>query len=101
VSGQSSHGDGRHMTVAEAIERRTRMIRFHGSLDLAQSHGDETLLLRGHSSDSPSRHWSWNVCLMLTSSGDRICANVADDPEDVAVVDGQIVPVCPTCRGVA
>jgi hypothetical protein len=90
-----SYGDGRHMSVAEAVERRTRMIRFHGSLEAAVEHGTAN----AEPSGDMSRFWTSWVCLNPDDSED--CTHDASNPEDCAKPLDYVVAVCPVCRGAA
>jgi hypothetical protein len=116
VSVRSSHGDGRRMSMAEAVERRARMIRFHGSLEAAHRHGhgfatdpeprETRVECTGYALDADDVKfpdlWVW---IRAWIGWDCVLCNdgVATEAEDIAfdVSDGCIVPACPACRGVA
>ena len=100
-----SHGDGRRMTVEEAVERRSRMIRVHGSLRKAWQHGARTINamefgqadeLRGNA----ARWWNGWRCTATVGTNQRRCFAVADAAEDVALVGAAEQPtaVCSRCR---
>ncbi len=113
MSSRSSYGDGRHMTIKEAVERRARMIRFHGSLEAAYRHG-HPYITADQGRNEMSRAWnSWFCRLQLESGNGFECTDwvfgAADThgAEDVAfdnvmLEDGEqqcIVAACPSCRG--
>jgi len=97
---QRSYGNGRRMTVAEAIERRARMIRFHGSLVNAWHHGRRyrqripsfvrEVLDSRHLQD---RRWSEPACFH--------CNRPAEATNDVSNAGELIAPLscCQACRG--
>ena len=78
---RASHGDGRYMTIAEAIERRTTALtRGLGlSFDFWPPHR------------SQDRRWLSAFC--------QTCAGHARLADDVGVRDGIPVAMCRTCRG--
>jgi hypothetical protein len=93
---------GQPATVAEAVERRARMIRFHGSLSDAWVHGQVSGNIVSHDAGwkaDQSRDWALWDCAS--------CEAKADASEDVAMIDalplnGELpMPLCPTCRGAA
>lgn len=95
-----SHGDGRRMTLAEAIERRARMIRVHGSLEEAHDHGYGPAV--HEDGDEPQdRDWNCWSCVPCWENdrGDEPVDAVA--PEDVGLLDGIPVAMCSRCRGAA
>jgi hypothetical protein len=105
VTAQRSHGDGRRMSVVEAVERRARMIRFHGSLEAAYQHGHQHVATDPERNEMPRAWSSWFCHLQLEQESDGVeCtgdASEADDVEPDTADSGCIVSVCPACRGVA
>lgn len=93
-----SYGDGRYMTVEEAVERRRRIIARWGSLRAAQRRRGNR---RNQERRRRTRLWAGSVCWGVG------CYRDADAPEDVIVVqrvDGtasQPHAMCRYCRGVA
>lgn len=90
-----SHGDGRRMTLAEAIERRRRMAARFGSVDLALNRGAERAFLRpgggriGHRNHD--RRWASDFCHVDGCEADA-------GTDDVVLADGVPVPMCSTCQ---
>jgi hypothetical protein len=83
------------MSVAEAIERRARMIRVHGSLEEAHEHAHD----RPADARPDERHCrEWNAWLCLLCWQIRQTESDASQPEDVALFDGAPVAMCATCR---
>jgi hypothetical protein len=93
-----SHGDGRRMTVAEAIERRARMIRFHGSVENAWYHGQETAREQSGADvlDWTTRTWVIGTCARDSED----CTRAAPNAEDCENTEGYVTTVCSTCRRV-
>jgi hypothetical protein len=105
-----SHGDGRRMTVAEAVERRARMIRFHGSLEKAYQHGHQHVVTDPECNEMPRAWSSWFCHLQLERERDGFecdgSALAVDDViEDTMMFENGphrcIVSACPACRGAA
>ena len=86
-----SHGDGRRMTVDEAVRRRARIIRVHGSLDGIAYRSDQ------------DRRWAAVNCqaiLHVEDDGEIFrCLNDALGAEDVDRLYGIPVAMCARCRG--
>jgi hypothetical protein len=91
VTARSSCGDGRRMTIKEAVERRARMIRFHGSLELAFRHGRgaDALMRRDWN------EWTCRIGRLGVCQGDAIASS------DVAWIDNRVTAACPACRSAA
>lgn len=79
---QRSYGDGRRMSVAEAIERRTRIARVFGCVSRWP----------GETVRDQDRRWAAYGCT---------CGRSASKPEDVGLLDGIPVAMCSACRGAA
>lgn len=92
-----SHGDGRRMTVAEAVERRARMIRVHGGLERAFDHAGQAAVAQlgcGVYKTTDARAWAGWQCSSWA------CFEPADGADDVSPDDrGVLVPMCARCRG--
>jgi hypothetical protein len=88
---RSSHGNGSRMSVAEARERRARMIRFHGSLENAHERGGASLFCY----QPTGREWNAWECCVCWSRGLEVDASAAPD---VAVFEGEVVAMCSECR---
>lgn len=97
-----SHGCGRRMArngpdaaLAEAIERRRRIIRAHGSLSEAQSHAFKYVEIYTDGGDRDDRRWAYPRCectYIYPSLGQTETA------EDVGLIDGVPVAMCDDCR---
>lgn len=92
-----SHGDGRRMTLAEAVERRARIIRAWPKIGLAV-----TLMSRcgwpvHYVPRRNDRRWANIYCESPSHRGRRR----ARKAEDVGLLDGIPVAMCSRCRGAA
>lgn len=97
-----SHGDGRRMTVAEAIERRARIIRVHGGLADAMDHARPDTRTYDH--QTHDRRWAYPWCESSTELClvDRMAPREAVGEDDVELdEDGIPVAACAECRGEA
>lgn len=93
-----SHGDGRRMTVEEAVERRARMIRSYGSIDGVAA--AVRAIHRGRRPLWPSRLWTKSRCYQLVLGGVPGCmgAHAAEDVAPHPWGGRFIVPMCKVCR---
>lgn len=102
-----SHGDGRRMTLSEAVERRARMIRFHGSLERAREHGLRTgrLIRNSDTTRLPRQQRDWVKTGCVDRLNLRARIHIAEGADDVVEWAGRggpvILPACPACRGAA
>jgi hypothetical protein len=90
-----SHGDGRYMTLADAVCRRARTIRVHGSLENALDHGRHPRREHGHRARvtlGVSRRWASWFCELDT------CGLDALRPEDVLQTNRGPLAICEACR---
>lgn len=93
---QQSYGDGRRMSVAEAIGRRARMIRVHGSLANAYYRHQRHVVARDPWQD---RRWADFSCHSTGHhDGREWVSEHVDQPEDVGLLDGIPVAMCAACR---
>jgi hypothetical protein len=94
-----SHGDGRRMAIGEAVERRARTIRFHGSLEAACDNGMFSHPESSIPNDAMPRAWNGWTCHFKDDQEE--CFGDAAEAEDVDVDRGEkcIVPCCVNCRG--
>lgn len=97
-----SHGDGRRMTVGEAVTRRARMIRVHGSLRKAWQHGVRTAIkwieAREDTAVTIRRGRGWTMWRCVGVVDRHRCPRECFDAGDVALVQGQPAPMCSQCR---
>ena len=91
-----SYGDGRRMTIKEAVKRRARMIQFHGSLKDANDHANEPKDKLGIGQCQWCRWWSSQTCYYCEVFGNaKLAEDVAmADPDD----DVGVVACCTLCR---
>lgn len=107
-----SHGDGRRMTLAEAIERRARILRAWGGLldgrkDIDEQPPQHAIAHRtqdgnaGALSHDHHRAWAAASCRVqrrISAGFTPFCNADAGRPEDVALLDGIPVAMCSACR---
>jgi hypothetical protein len=92
-----SHGDGRRMSLAEAVERRARVIRFWGTMRYAY---EEAHRVYG-GPERQGRNWGFWLCMMSRNGVPFGCGRRAPKAADVTMLDGECVAACPACRGAA
>lgn len=101
---RQSHGDGRHMTLDEAIERRRRWAAFWGGGDMLRAfvaviHRHESQL--GEFYPPQDRRYLYTVCQARDPALDRQCTARTHEPDDVGLLNGVPVAMCARCRGAA
>lgn len=109
---RQSYGDGRHMTLDEAIERRRRWAAFWGGGDMLRAF---VAVIHRHESQlgeylppqdrrylpPQDRRYLYTVCQARDPALDRQCTARTHEPDDVGLLNGVPVAMCVRCRGAA